>query len=123
MTKIRTQISVHMENRPGALAELTTILTDAGTNILAISVPDSGEYGTVRILPDEFSKDGLLRFGKRTIKPFVRAPHQHKRRRGLLSRGQDRSEIGIGRDDGSSTEKSCSGGSKEMDELHIGRGV
>jgi len=30
--------------------------------------------------------------------------------------------IGIGRDDGSSTEKSRSGGSKEM-ELHIGRGV
>ena len=53
MTKIRTQISVHMENRPGALAELTAILTDAGTNILAISVPDSGEYGTVRILPDD----------------------------------------------------------------------
>jgi hypothetical protein len=53
MTKIRTQISVHMENRPGALAELTAILTDAGTNILAVSVPDSGEYGTVRILPDD----------------------------------------------------------------------
>ncbi len=52
MTKIRTQISVHMENRPGALAELTAVLTDAGTNILAVSVPDSGEYGTVRILTD-----------------------------------------------------------------------
>ena len=52
MTKIRTQISVHMENRPGALAELTAILTDAGTNILGVSVPDSGEYGTVRILTD-----------------------------------------------------------------------
>ena len=53
MTKIRTQISVHMENRPGALAELTAVLTDAGTNILGVSVPDSGEYGTVRILTDD----------------------------------------------------------------------
>jgi hypothetical protein len=53
MTKIRTQISVHMENRPGALADLTSSLTDAGVNILAISVPDTGEYGTVRVLPDD----------------------------------------------------------------------
>ncbi len=53
MTKIRTQISVQMENRPGVLAELTGLLTDAGTNILAVSVPDSGEFGTIRILPDD----------------------------------------------------------------------
>jgi hypothetical protein len=52
MTKILTQISVHMENRPGALAELTEALTEAGVNILAISVPDTGEFGTVRVLPD-----------------------------------------------------------------------
>jgi len=51
MAKIRTQLSVHMENRPGALAELTETLTDAGVNILGISVPDTGEFGTVRILP------------------------------------------------------------------------
>ena len=51
MAKILTQLSVHMENRPGALAELTEALTEAGVNILAISVPDTGEFGTVRILP------------------------------------------------------------------------
>jgi hypothetical protein len=50
MTKIMTQVSVHMENRPGALAELTAALTDAGVNIMGISVPDTGEFGTVRIL-------------------------------------------------------------------------
>lgn len=55
MTKIRTQLSVHMENRPGALADLTGLLTDAGTNILAVSVPDTGEFGTVRILPDDLA--------------------------------------------------------------------
>ena len=32
MAKILTQLSVHMENRPGALAELTEALTEAGVN-------------------------------------------------------------------------------------------
>jgi hypothetical protein len=53
MTKIVTQVSVHMENRPGALADLTGILTDSDINILGISVPDTGEFGTVRVLPDD----------------------------------------------------------------------
>ncbi len=39
MAKIVTQLSVHMENRPGALAELTGELVDAGVNIQAVSVP------------------------------------------------------------------------------------
>jgi len=65
MTKIRTQISVHMENRPGALAELTGALMAAGVNIGGISVPDAGEYGTVRILPDDVmrAKDALAEAG------------------------------------------------------------
>ena len=65
MTKIRTQLSVHMENRPGALSELTGVLNDAGVNILAISVPDAGEYGTVRLLPDDVmkAKDALSEAG------------------------------------------------------------
>ena len=53
MAKIVTQLSVHMENRPGALADLTETLVDSGVNITAISVPDTGEFGTVRILPDD----------------------------------------------------------------------
>ncbi|MDX1387868.1 MAG: ACT domain-containing protein [Acidobacteriota bacterium] len=52
MVKILTQLSVHMENRPGALAELTESLTESGVNLLAISVPDTGEFGTVRILTE-----------------------------------------------------------------------
>jgi hypothetical protein len=52
MAKIVTQLSVHMENRPGALAELTGELVDAGVNIQAVSVPDTGEFGTVRLLTD-----------------------------------------------------------------------
>ena len=53
MIKIMTQLSVHMENRPGALAELTEALVDAGVNLKAIAVPDTGEFGTVRILPED----------------------------------------------------------------------
>ncbi|NIS28567.1 MAG: ACT domain-containing protein, partial [Actinobacteria bacterium] len=53
MVKIATQLSVHMENRPGALADLTESLVDSGVNVLAIQVPDTGEFGTVRVLPDD----------------------------------------------------------------------
>jgi hypothetical protein len=56
MAKIVTQLSVHMENRPGALAELTGELVDAGVNIQAISVPDTGEFGTVRVIPDKLTE-------------------------------------------------------------------
>lgn len=52
MTEIMTQLSVHMENRPAALAELTETLVEAGVNVLAVSVPDTGEFGTVRVLTD-----------------------------------------------------------------------
>ena len=53
MAKIMTQLSVHLENRPGALAELTETLVDEGVNVLGIAVPDTGEFGTVRLLPDD----------------------------------------------------------------------
>jgi len=56
MTEIKTQLSVHMENRPGAMAELTRSLHDAGVNLLAISVPDTGEFGTVRLLPADVTE-------------------------------------------------------------------
>ena len=65
MAKILTQLSVHMENRPGALAELTEALTEAGVNILAIAVPDTGEFGTVRVLPENVleARDALEQAG------------------------------------------------------------
>jgi len=65
MTSIVTQLSVHMENRPGALADLTEMLVEAGVNITAISVPDTGEFGTVRLLVDEVmeARDALREAG------------------------------------------------------------
>ncbi len=56
MAEIATQLSVHMENRPGALADLTETLVDSGVNIIAISAPDTGEFGTVRVLPDDVTE-------------------------------------------------------------------
>ena len=52
MIRVSTQLSVHMENRPGALAELTETFVAAGVNLLAVAVPDTGEFGTVRVLTD-----------------------------------------------------------------------
>ncbi len=65
MAEIKTQLSVHMENRPGALAELTSTLVDAGVNLLGISLPDTAEFGTVRVLPDDVmeARDALQEGG------------------------------------------------------------
>ena len=65
MAEIKTQLSVHMENRPGALAELTRTLVDAGVNLLGISLPDTGEFGTVRVLPGDVmeARDALQEAG------------------------------------------------------------
>ena len=56
MVQVATQLSVHMENRPGALAELTEIFLTSGVNLRAISVPDTGEFGTVRVLTNDVTE-------------------------------------------------------------------
>jgi hypothetical protein len=35
----------------------------------------SAVYSNLQLIPDEFSSTGLVRFGQRTIKPFLYAPH------------------------------------------------
>ena len=47
------QISVFVENRPGRLAHLLRTLADAGTNIHALSVADSSDFGIVRLIVDD----------------------------------------------------------------------
>lgn len=44
-----TQIIVDIENRPGALAELTDVLAEAEVNIEAILLEGSFDFGNVRI--------------------------------------------------------------------------
>jgi hypothetical protein len=50
------QLSVSVENRPGALAHVARVLGDAKVNILAFLATTSGAEGTVHIVPDNVNK-------------------------------------------------------------------
>jgi len=52
------QISVFVENRRGAIRDITGILLEAGVNIRAISIADTAEFGIVRMIVDK-RKDAL----------------------------------------------------------------
>ena len=47
------QISVSLDNVPGALSNVSEILGDEGVNIRAISVADTADISTVRFVVDE----------------------------------------------------------------------
>ncbi len=47
------QISIFMQNKPGALASLTRHLKGAKINLIAISVPDTREQGILRLVPED----------------------------------------------------------------------
>jgi hypothetical protein len=51
-----TQISVFLENRPGRLAHLLTVLSDAEVNLRALAVADTADFGIVRIIVDDVDK-------------------------------------------------------------------
>jgi len=44
------QISVSIENSPGRLLEVTQALADAGINLRALSLVDTGDFGQLRLL-------------------------------------------------------------------------
>ena len=50
------QLSVSVENRPGALAHVARVLGDAKVNILAFLATTSGAEGAVHIVPDNVNK-------------------------------------------------------------------
>ena len=47
------QISVFLENRPGSLAEVTRYLADQRVNLRAMSIADSRDFGTIRIIASD----------------------------------------------------------------------
>ena len=47
------QISVFLENRPGALAEFTRILEKSNMNLRALSLAESEDCGIVRVMVDD----------------------------------------------------------------------
>ena len=52
ITMIR-QISVFVENQPGSMMNVTSVLTEAGVNIRAISTFDTPEFGIMRLVVDD----------------------------------------------------------------------
>ncbi len=50
------QISVFLENKPGALTEVTRILGEAGVNIRALSLADTKDFGILRIIVNDNEK-------------------------------------------------------------------
>lgn len=51
-----TQLSLFLENRPGALSEACTVLKNAGVNLRALSLADTQEFGILRLLVDNPAK-------------------------------------------------------------------
>ena len=50
MSNTIQQLSVFMENREGRLDEILKILSEAGDNIVALSLADTSEYGMLRMI-------------------------------------------------------------------------
>ena len=60
MDRIQKQLSVFLENRPGLLAKVCSILSEADINILALAIHDTVDNAVVRLLVDHPTKALLL---------------------------------------------------------------
>ena len=50
------QISVFLENKPGALCDLTSVLADNGIDMRAFSLAEASDFGIARIIVDDVYK-------------------------------------------------------------------
>jgi hypothetical protein len=50
------QISIFLENSPGRLFEVTTAFGEAGINLRALSLADTGGFGVLRLLVSDITK-------------------------------------------------------------------
>ncbi|MBW1635161.1 MAG: ACT domain-containing protein [Deltaproteobacteria bacterium] len=50
------QIAVFLENKSGRLAEITAILAENDTNIRALSVADTADFGILRLIVNDVEK-------------------------------------------------------------------
>lgn len=63
------QLSVFLENRPGALRQPCQALADAGLNILTLSLADTKEFGILHIIVREWEKaKRVLETAGKTVK-------------------------------------------------------
>ena len=49
---ILEQVSVFVENKPGSMSEITSLLAGAGIDLKAFTVADKSEFGILRFLSD-----------------------------------------------------------------------
>ena len=54
------QISVFLDNKPGALTDVTRILGEAGVNIRALSLADTKDFGILRLIVNDNEKAILV---------------------------------------------------------------
>ncbi len=61
------QLSLFLENKPGALSRPIRLLAKAGINILTLSIADTGQFGILRLIVRDWEKarqllehDGLV---------------------------------------------------------------
>ena len=50
------QISVFLENRAGQLSEITTALAENGSDLRAMSIAETADYGILRMIVDDAQK-------------------------------------------------------------------
>ena len=60
MIKLYKQLSVFLENRPGGLARICGILSEANVNVLALAVHDTVDHAVVRLIAEPHVKALLL---------------------------------------------------------------
>ena len=63
------QISVFVENRPGTMGEVLTVLKEKNINLRALSLADTADFGIIRLIVKEPEKVGaILREAGFTVK-------------------------------------------------------
>ena len=60
MVKVEKQLSIFLENRPGGLAKICGTLSEAGINILALTIHDTVDHAIIRLLADRPVKALLI---------------------------------------------------------------
>lgn len=51
-----SQISAFVENRPGMLLEILSIISEEDINLVALNVAENEDYGILRIIPNDIEK-------------------------------------------------------------------
>ena len=60
MVRVEKQLSIFLENRPGGLAKICGTLSEAGINIMALTIHDTVDHAIVRLLADRPVKALLI---------------------------------------------------------------